>query len=114
MLTEVDFGARDFAEIVVVDDRGYNAGSMRYLKTLSNPLDKNILLVRFANVRADSQPRWGTMSAHQMICHLSDSFRGSLGEKICQSGHEPFQTHTAEMGSAVGSASVAAWNQDTS
>ncbi|HEX8893010.1 MAG TPA: hypothetical protein VF783_06790, partial [Terriglobales bacterium] len=21
------------------------------------------------------------MSAHQMICHLSDSFRGSLGEK---------------------------------
>ena len=62
-------------------DRRYNAGSMQYMKTLSNPRDKNELLVRFANVRADSQPRWGAMSAHQMICHLSDSFRGSLGEK---------------------------------
>ena len=62
-------------------DRRYNAGSMRYMKTLSNPRDKNELLLRFANVRADSQPRWGAMSAHEMICHLSDSFRVSLGEK---------------------------------
>ena len=54
---------------------------MQYMKTLSNSRDKNELLVRFANVRPDSQPRWGAMSAHQMICHLSDSFRGSLGEK---------------------------------
>ena len=84
------------------------------MKTLSNPRDRNELLVRFIKIGADSRPLWGAMSAHQMICHLSDSFRGSLGEKICQSGHEPFQTHTAEMGSAVGSASVAAWNQDTS
>ena len=62
-------------------DRRYNAGSMQYMKTLSNPRDKNELLLRLKNVRADSQPRWGAMSAHQMICHLSDSFRGSLGEK---------------------------------
>ena len=51
------------------------------MKTLSNPRDRNELLVRFTKLRADSQPRWGAMSAHQMICHLSDSFRGSLGEK---------------------------------
>lgn len=54
---------------------------LQYMKTLSNSRDKNELLVRFANVRPDSQPRWGAMSAHQMICHLSDSFRGSLGER---------------------------------
>jgi hypothetical protein len=57
----------------------------QYMKTLLNPRDRNELLARFAKVRADSQPRWGTMSAHQMICHLSDSFRGSLGEKYVSS-----------------------------
>lgn len=61
------------------------------MKTLSNPRDKNELLVRFANVRADSQPRWGAMSAHQMICHLSDSFRGSLGEKYVSSASSVFK-----------------------
>lgn len=51
------------------------------MKTLANLQDRSELLSRLAEVRADSQPRFGTMSAHQMICHLSDSFRSSLGEK---------------------------------
>ena len=30
----------------------------------------------------DAQAKWvGTMSSHQMICHLSDSLRAALGEK---------------------------------
>ena len=56
-----------------------------YMKTLLNSRDRNELLARFARVRVDTQPRWGTMSADQMICHLSDSFRGSLGEKYVSS-----------------------------
>lgn len=29
----------------------------------------------------DSQRRWGTMSPHQMVCHLTDSFKAGTGEK---------------------------------
>jgi hypothetical protein len=51
------------------------------MKTLLSRRDQNEVLDRLTTVRPDSQPGWGTMSAHQMICHLSDSFRASLGEK---------------------------------
>jgi hypothetical protein len=51
------------------------------MKTLLSPPDRNEILDRLNRVRRDIQPRWGTMSAHQMICHLSDSFRASLVEK---------------------------------
>ncbi|HUK29923.1 MAG TPA: DUF1569 domain-containing protein [Candidatus Acidoferrum sp.] len=51
------------------------------MKTLANPRDKKEILERLARVRVDSRRRWGSMSANQMICHLSDSFRVSLGEK---------------------------------
>lgn len=51
------------------------------MRTLLTPRDRNEVLDRLAKLRPDARPRWGTMSAHQMICHLSDSFRGSLGEK---------------------------------
>jgi hypothetical protein len=51
------------------------------MKTLLSPRDRNEVLDRLTKVRPDSPPRWGTMSAHQMVCHLSDSFRASLGEK---------------------------------
>jgi hypothetical protein len=51
------------------------------VKTLSNARDRNEVLTRLAKVGPDTQHRWGTMSAHQMICHLSDSFRASSGEK---------------------------------
>jgi hypothetical protein len=44
------------------------------------------VLDRMSKVRPDSQRRWGSISAHQMICHLSDSFRVALGEKhVCSS-----------------------------
>jgi len=51
------------------------------MKTLLNVHDRSEVLDRLANVRSDAQPRWGTMSAHQMICHLSDSLRSALSEK---------------------------------
>lgn len=57
------------------------AQEVMMMKTLLNTSDRNELLDRLAEVRSDSQPRWGSMSAHQMICHLSDSFRAMLGEK---------------------------------
>jgi hypothetical protein len=51
------------------------------MKTLARPRDKAELLERLKAVPPDADARWGRMSAHQMICHLSDSFRILTGEK---------------------------------
>ena len=51
------------------------------MKTLSCERDKAELLRRLRNVRPDSTGRWGRMSAHQMVCHLVDSFHMATGEK---------------------------------
>src|SRR3984885_11165497 len=51
------------------------------MKTLLNHRTRGELIYRLSAVRQDSQRRWGSMSAHQMICHLSDSLRAALGEK---------------------------------
>lgn len=51
------------------------------MKTLLSDCDRREVLDRLAIVRSVSRPRWGTMSAHQMICHLSDALRSALGEK---------------------------------
>jgi hypothetical protein len=51
------------------------------MKTLLNIPDRNEVLDRLTGVRPESQRRWGSMSAHQMICHLSDSLRAALGKK---------------------------------
>jgi hypothetical protein len=63
------------------------------MKTLLSRRDQNEVLDRLTTVRPDSQPGWGTMSAHRMICHLSDSFRASLGEKYI-SPSSTFLKHT--------------------
>jgi hypothetical protein len=51
------------------------------MKTLARQRDKAELLGRLKAVRPDSVRRWGRMSAHQMICHLSDGFRMGMGER---------------------------------
>lgn len=51
------------------------------MKTLARQRDREEILTRLHTVRPDSPRRWGRMSAHQMICHLSDSFRMAIGRK---------------------------------
>jgi hypothetical protein len=51
------------------------------MKTLARERDKEEILRRLRHVRPDSVRRWGRMSAHQMVCHLCDSFRMATGEK---------------------------------
>lgn len=51
------------------------------MKTLLHVCDRSEVLDRLNNLRPDAQGKWGTMSVHQMICHLSDSLRSALGEK---------------------------------
>jgi len=36
---------------------------------------------RLGLLQSDARPRWGRMTAHQMVCHLSDSFKAAVGKK---------------------------------
>ena len=45
------------------------------MKTMARADDKAEIIRRLKMVRPDCARRWGRMSAHQMVCHLSDSFR---------------------------------------
>jgi hypothetical protein len=36
---------------------------------------------RISLLTADTPRRWGTMTAHEMLCHLADSFSAMLGER---------------------------------
>jgi hypothetical protein len=51
------------------------------MKTLARPGDKDELLRRLRHLRPDSVRRWGRMSAHQMVCHLSDSLLVATGRR---------------------------------
>ena len=51
------------------------------MRSLADPQLKQSILERLAKVRPNHPALWGRMSAHQMICHLADSFRGTMGEK---------------------------------
>jgi Protein of unknown function (DUF1569) len=51
------------------------------MKTVARHSDKAEILRRLRVVGPDCRARWGRMSAHQMICHLSDSLRMAIGQK---------------------------------
>ena len=55
------------------------------MKTLANDADRNELLERLQRVRPNHIRHWGKMSPHQMICHLTDSFKAGTGEKSATS-----------------------------
>jgi hypothetical protein len=50
------------------------------LRNVYTPAHLDRLIARVERVRPDSPRRWGRMTPHQMICHLSDSLRATLGE----------------------------------
>ena len=68
------------------------------MKTLSNDSDKQEVLRRVASLRADSPRRWGKMTCHQMICHLTDAFRCGLGEKSASPKRLPIPQGWAKWG----------------
>lgn len=51
------------------------------MKTLLDTKDQTELTSRILAVKPDSARRWGKMSAHQMICHLTDAFATCLGDR---------------------------------
>ena len=61
------------------------------MKTLAREDCKAEIVRRLRSVRRDSPRRWGRMSPHQMVCHLSDGFRMATGEKRVTTATGPFQ-----------------------
>jgi hypothetical protein len=53
----------------------------RIVKTLGNASDRDEVVERLGRLQSDSARRWGTMSPHEAVCHLSDSFKLCLGTK---------------------------------
>jgi hypothetical protein len=45
------------------------------MKTLATEHHRAEIFRRVRALRPDSQRRWGRMSVHQMVCHLSDGYR---------------------------------------
>ena len=61
------------------------------MKSLVNAVDKQEVIARLAKFAPDAQRRWGRMTSHEAICHLSDSYLAGLGEKPVSSASGPFQ-----------------------
>jgi len=51
------------------------------MTTLRDPGVCDSILIRIRYLEPRSMRRWGKMTAHQTIVHLTDSFRAVLGEK---------------------------------
>jgi len=51
------------------------------MKTLTNGQDREELLRRLSAISLDSPRGWGRMTVTEMVCHLTDAFRVSMGER---------------------------------
>jgi hypothetical protein len=50
------------------------------MPTLLDPADREAILERLRRLEPSSHPRWGTLTAQRMVCHLADSLRVGLGD----------------------------------
>lgn len=51
------------------------------MQTLESKSDRGSIVARVSALTPSDARLWGKMSAHQMVCHLCDSFKVALGEK---------------------------------
>ena len=61
------------------------------MKSLSKQQDRDEVVARLRQLCPESQRLWGRMSPHQMICHLSDSFRMAMGVRAAELVGNVFQ-----------------------
>jgi hypothetical protein len=59
------------------------------MNTLANQETARACCERLARLHQDSPRRWGRMTAHEMVCHLCDSFQVALGEKTVSPASSP-------------------------
>jgi hypothetical protein len=51
------------------------------MSTLADSSARAACRERIQRLDPDAAPKWGRMTARQMVCHLNDSFRVGMGEK---------------------------------
>jgi|HubBroStandDraft_3_1064219.scaffolds.fasta_scaffold271256_2 hypothetical protein len=51
------------------------------MSTLAKSDARNTCCTRLARLTPDASRRWGRMTAHQMVCHLNDSFAVGAGTR---------------------------------
>ena len=68
------------------------------MKTLLVPGDRQEIEERLSELRESTPRAWGKMTAHQMVCHLSDSFLIALGEKQASMASGWFQRSVMKWG----------------
>jgi hypothetical protein len=51
-------------------------------RSLVNDVDRRQITARLEKIEPSSVRRWGLMTPHEMVCHLSDSFLMVMGEKV--------------------------------
>ena len=53
------------------------------MKTFASTENRREIVRRLESLQPDSQPRWGRMSAAEMVAHLTDQMSHCLGDKPC-------------------------------
>jgi hypothetical protein len=61
------------------------------MRTLAEPEVCQACCKRLDQLDASAKPRWGRMTAHQMVCHLNDSFGVGAGTKYASPATSPLQ-----------------------
>ena len=62
-------------------ERERGKGYALMMKSFASPADLRSTLNRLRHLTPDSERRWGTMTPNEMLCHLADSLRVSMGER---------------------------------
>ena len=61
------------------------------MSTLAEPAILELCRRRIQRLSPNATPKWGRMTAPQMICHLIDSFRVGMGEKYASPASNALQ-----------------------
>jgi hypothetical protein len=51
------------------------------MSSLASPDEVQKIVARISRVEQTTRRQWGTMTPHEMLCHLADSFHVALGER---------------------------------
>jgi hypothetical protein len=54
-------------------------------RSLNVPANIDELILRIGRLQPTSARQWGTMTPHEMLCHLADSFSAVLGDRPASS-----------------------------
>jgi len=66
---------------------------MRPHRSLNVSANIDDVIVRLGRVQTDSVRQWGTMTPHEMLCHLSDSFLAVMGDRPASTVDTWFSRH---------------------